>query len=82
MLMGLLAAELRSTGGLYSPLYLSSILLTLHLMVWNWRVLRAGPILLYWAKLIGLLLFLLFFPSLLYSYRSVLWSSGLRTDGV
>ena len=37
MLMGLLAAELRSTGGLYSPLYLSSILLTLHLMVWNWR---------------------------------------------
>ena len=47
ILMRLLAAEHRSTAGLlfFSQCLCGTILLTLYSMVWDWRVLRAGPIL-------------------------------------
>ena len=52
-------------------------------MVWDCWVSRAGPMLLYWPKLLypyySLLLFSL---SLLSVYRLVLWGCGLRSDRV
>ena len=53
-LMHCLAAETCSTAGLLFPsLCLSgSILLTPYSMVWDWLVSRAGPLLLYWPKLL------------------------------
>ena len=85
ILMHRLAAEPWSTAGLLFPSRCASgtILLTLHSMVWDWRLARAGPLLLYWSKLLypyySLLLFSL---SLLSVYRLVLWGWGLRTDRV
>ena len=61
-LMHRLAAEPCSTAGLLFPYRCPSgtILLTPYSMVWDWRVSRAGPMLLYWPKLLypyyGLLL--------------------------
>ena len=84
-LMHRLAAEPCSAAG---PLFPSrcpsgTILLTPHSMVWDWRVSRAGPMLLYWPKLLyPCYSLLLFFPSLLSVYRLVLWGWGLRTDRV
>ena len=53
-LMHSLAAEPCSTAGLLFPLWCPSgtILLAPFSMVWDWRVLRAGPMLLYWSKLL------------------------------
>ena len=61
ILMHRLAAEPCSTAGLLFPFRCPSgtILLTSFSMVWDWRVSRAGPILLYW-------------PELLYPYYSLL----------
>ena len=64
-LMHLLAAEPCSTTGLlFSSRCLSgTILLTPFSMVWDWRVSRAEPMLLYWPKLLYLYYsLLLFFP--------------------
>ena len=62
-LMHRLAAESCSTAGLLFPSRCSSgtILLTLYSMVWDWRVSRAGLMLIYW-------------PKLLYPYYSLLLS--------
>ena len=64
-LMHRLAAEPCSTAGLLFPSRCPSgtILLTPYLMVWDWRVSRAGPMLLYWPKLLyPFYSLLLFFP--------------------
>ena len=64
-LMGLLAAEHRSTVGLLSPSQCPSgtIFLTPYSIVWDWRVSRAGPMLFYWPKLLyPYYSLLLFFP--------------------
>ena len=62
-LMHRLTAEPCSTAGLLFPSRCPSgtILLTPYSMVWDWRVSRAGPMLLYW-------------PKLLYPYYSLLLS--------
>ena len=54
ILMHRLAAEPCSTAGLLFPSLCPSgtILLSPYSMVWDWRVLRAGPKLLYWPKLL------------------------------
>ena len=53
-LMHRLAAEPCSTAGLLFPFWCPSgtILLTPFSMVWDWRVSKAGPMLLYWPKLL------------------------------
>ena len=71
-LMHRLSAEPCSTAGLLFPFRCPSgtILLTAYSMVWDWRVSRAGPMLLYWPKLLypyyGVLPIFpfLFFPSI------------------
>ena len=62
-LMHRLAAEPCSTAGLLFPSRCPSgmILLTQYSMVWDWRVSRAGPMLLYWPKLLYPYYSLLFF---------------------
>ena len=78
-LMHRLAAEPCRAGLLFPS---GTTLLTLYSMVWDWRVSRAGPMLLYWPKLLyPYYSLLLFFPSLLSVFRLVLWGFGLRTDG-
>ena len=54
ILLSLLSAERRSSAGLLFPSeYLcGTIMQTLYSMVFDWRVLRAGPMLFYWHKLI------------------------------
>ena len=84
-LMHRLAGELCSTAGLLSPSRCPSgtILLTLYSMVWNWRVSRAGPMLLYWPSCsIPTIVFYFFSLSLISVYRLVLWGWGLWTDRV
>ena len=84
-LMHRLAAEPCSTAGILFPSRCPSgtILLTSYSMVWDWRVSRAGPMLLYWPKLHYINYSLLVFSlSLLFVYRLVLWGWGLRTDMV
>ena len=84
-LMHRLAAEPCSTAGLLftSRCPSGTILQTLYSMVWDWRVSRAGPMLLYWPKLLYPYYSLLRFSlSLLSVYRLVLWGWGLRTDKV
>ena len=64
-LMHLLAAEPCSTAGLLFPSRCPSgtILLPPYSMLWDWRVSRAGPMLLYWPKLLyPYYSLLLFFP--------------------
>ena len=79
------AAEPCSTAGLLFPSRCSSatVLLTPYSMVWDWRVSRAGPMLLYWPKLLyPYYVFYSLSLSLLSIYRLVLWGWGLRTDKV
>ena len=75
-LMCLLAAE---PHDIYSPLSVcGTILLTLYVMVWDWRVLRGGPMLFYWPRLLAPFLFSPVFPS----SSSFLWVGivGLRSS--
>ena len=82
-LMHRVAAEPCSTAGLFSRCPSGTISLIPYSMVWDWRVSRAEPMLLYWPKLLYPYYSLLhFFPSLLSVYRLVLWGWGLRTDKV
>ena len=76
IVMHLITAGSRCTAGLLFPSqYLCGrILLTL----WDWRVLSAGPMILYWPKFF----LLIFSPSLLSFYGLILWGWGLRTDRV
>ena len=67
-----LATEPHSIGGLLFPSQCPSetIMLTPCSLVWDWRVLRPGPMLFYWPKLLypynsSLLLFFPFFSSCL-----------------
>ena len=65
ILMRHLTAEPRRTAGLLFPSQCPSgtILLTPYLMVWDWQVSRAGPMLFYWPKLLyPYYSLLLFFP--------------------
>ena len=73
------AAEPCCRAGLLFPSRRPSgtILLTPYSMVWDWQVSRAGPMLLYWPKLLYL-----YYSLLLSVYRLVLWGWGLRTDWV
>ena len=61
-----------------------TILLTQYSMVWDWRVSKSGPMLLYWPKLLYpyniIIVFYCFPLSLLSVYRLVLWCQSLRTD--
>ena len=82
-LMHRVAAEPCSTAGLLFPFRCTfgTILLAPFSMVWDWRVSRAGPMLLYWSKLLypyySLLLFSL---SLLSVYRN--WYCGAGIFGL
>ena len=78
-----LAAEPRSKAGLlFSSRCLSgTILLTPYSMVWDWRVSRAGKMLLYWPKLLNpYYSLLLFFPFLFFLYIG--WYCGARVFGL
>ena len=84
-LMHSLAAEPCSTAGLLFPFRCPSgtILLAQFSMVWDWRVSRAGPTLLYWPKLLyPYYSLLLSFPFSSCCNRLVLWGWGLRIDRV
>ena len=84
ILLRLPAAKPRSTAGLLFPSqYLSGMIwLTPYLMVWDWRVSRAGPMPFCWPSCSLLFCFQLFFLSLLFLYGLVVWGWGLRTEGV
>ena len=58
------------------------IWLTAYLMVWDWRVSRAGPMPFYWPSCSLLFCLRLFFLSFLFLYMLVVWGWGLRTDRV
>ena len=63
--------------------YLSgTIWLTPYSMVWDWRVSRTGPTPFCWPSCSLLFCVQLFFLSLLFLYRLVVWGWGLRTDRV
>ena len=84
-LMHRLAAEPCSTAGLLFPSRFPSgtVLVTQYSMVWDWRVSRAGPMLLYWPKLLyPTIVFYYFSLSLISVNRLVLWGWGLQTDRV
>ena len=84
-LMHSLAAEPCSTAGLLFPFRCPSgtILLAPFSMVWDWRVSKAGPILLYWLSCsIPTIVFYSLSLSLLSVCRLVLWGWDLRTDRV
>ena len=83
-LMHLLAAEPRSIAGLlFTYKYLcGTVLVTSYLMVWDWRVLRAEPMPLYWPSCSLPFCLQLFSLSLLSFYGLVLWGWGLRSDMV
>ena len=78
-LMHLLAAEPCSTAGLLFPSRCPSgtILLTPYPMVWDWRVSKAGPMLLYWPKLLYP-----YYSLLLFSYLSIGWYCGAGVFGL
>ena len=59
-----------------------NILLTPYSMVWDWRVLREGPIHNNFSKKLIPFCLLQFSFSLLSLYRLVLWGWGLQTDRV
>ena len=74
MLMRLLAAEARGTGGLYFPsqcLY-GTLLVTLYSMAWDWRGLKAGSMPFYWPSCSLPFCLLLFSLSLFSFYVLVL----------
>ena len=82
-LMHRLAAEPCSTAGLLfaSRCPSGTILLTPYSMVWDWRVSRAGPMLLYWPKLLyPFYSLLLFLPFLL--FLSIGWYCGAGVFGL
>ena len=82
-LMHRLAAEPCSTAGLLFPSRCLSgtILLTPFSMVWDWRVSRAGSMLLYWPKLLYPYHSLqLFFPFLF--FLSIGWYCGAGVFGL
>ena len=85
-LMHSLAAVPCSTVGLLFPFQCPSgtILLAPFSMVWDWRVSRAGPTLLYYPNCCSIptIVFNSLSLSLLSAYRLVLWGWGLRTDRV
>ena len=61
----------------------NDILLTPYSMVWDWRVSRAGSMLLYWPKLLyPYYIFYSFSITLLSFYTLVLGGWGIRTDRV
>ena len=82
ILLRLPAAEPRSTAWLlfYYQSLSGMIWLTTYLMVWDWRVSRAGPMPFCWPSCSLLFCLQLFSISLLFLYRLVLWLWGLRTD--
>ena len=84
ILLRLPAAEPRSTAGLLFPSQSLSgmVWLSPYLMVWDWRVSRAGPMPFCWPCWSLLFCLQLFSLSLLFLYRLVVWGWGLRTDGV
>ena len=84
ILLCLPTAEPRSTTGLlFASQSLSGMIwLTPYLMVWDWRVSRAGPMPFCWHSCSLLFCFQLFSLSLLFLYRLVVWGWGLRTDRV
>ena len=75
ILLHLPAAEPRSIAGLLFPSqYLSRMIwLTPYLIVWDWRVSRAGPMPFCWPSCSLLFCFQLFSLSLLFLYRLVVW---------
>ena len=78
-----LAAEPCSTAGLLftSRCPSGTILLTPYSMMWDWRVSRAGPVLLYWHKLLyPYYSLLLFFHSLF--FLSIGWYCGAWVFGL
>ena len=77
------AAEPHSIAGfLFPSQYLSGMIwLTPYLIVWDWRVSRAGPMPFCWPSC-SLLFCLQLFSLSLFLYRLVVWGWGLRTDGV
>ena len=83
ILMCLFVTEPHSTAGLLfsSQCLCRIILLTLHLMVWDWQVSRVGPMLLHWPKLLIPIWSLTVFPFSSF-YRLVLRGWGLWTDRV
>ena len=84
-LMHRLAAEPCSTAGLLFPSRCPSgtILLTPYSMLWDWRVLRAGPMLLYWHKqLYPYYSLLLFFPFFFFCLYSIGWYSEAGVFGL
>ena len=84
ILLRLLAAEPRSTAGLlFLSQYLSGMIwLTPYLMVWDWRVSRAGPMPFWWPSFSLLFCLQLFSLFLVFLYRLDVWCWGLRTDKV
>ena len=84
-LMHRLAAEPRSTAGFLfsSRCPCGMILLTPYSMVWDWRVSIAELMLFYWPKMLyPFYNLLLFFPSLHFVYRLLVWGWCLRNDRV
>ena len=80
-----ITAESLSTAELLFPSLCptGTIFLTSYLMVWDWLVSRAGPMLLIGPSCkIPTVVFYSFSLSLLSTYRLVLWGWGLRTDRV
>ena len=73
-----------SIAGLLCPSWClcGTILVTPCLMVWDWRVSTAGPMLFYWPSCSLPFCLLLFSLSLLSFYGLVLWGWGLWTDRV
>ena len=68
---------------LFSTQYLSGMIwLTPYSMVWDWRVSRAGPMPFCWPSCSLLFCLQLFYLSLLFLYRLVVWGWGLCTDRV
>ena len=84
ILLHLPSAEPRRTAGLlFSSQYVSGMIwLTPYLMVWDWRVSRAGPMPFCWPSCSLLFHLQLFFLSLLFLYRLAVWGWGLRIDRV
>ena len=58
------------------------IWLTPYLMLWDWRVSRAGPMRFCWPSCSLLFCLQLFSLSFLFLYRLVVWGWSLRTDRV
>ena len=84
LIMRILPAQPRGIAGpLFPCQYLcGTILVASYLMVWDWRVSRAGRVPFYWPSCSLTFCLLLFSLSLLSFYGMVLWGWCLRTDRV